>query len=56
MTSQKNKKQDADKNRDATPSVYMMANLSDLKPYEKNAKKHPTWQIDQIAESIKHLG
>ena len=55
MTSQKHKKPNTDKNRNATPSIYMMANVSDLKPYEKNAKKHPAWQIDQIAESIKHF-
>lgn len=30
--------------------------LADLKPYEKNAKKHPERQIEQIKESIKNYG
>uniref|UniRef100_A0AAU8AZ85 ParB protein n=1 Tax=Dulem virus 36 TaxID=3145754 RepID=A0AAU8AZ85_9CAUD len=30
--------------------------LSDLKPYKKNAKKHPKEQIERIAESIKQFG
>lgn len=30
--------------------------LTDLKPYNKNAKKHPKEQIKQIAESIKQFG
>ena len=30
--------------------------ISELKPYEKNAKKHPQKQIKQIAESIKEFG
>ena len=29
--------------------------ISDLKPYEKNAKKHTTQQIEQVAESIKRF-
>lgn len=30
--------------------------LSDITPYESNAKKHPKYQIDQIKESIKTFG
>jgi len=31
-------------------------NLSKIKPYEKNAKKHPKKQIEQVAASIKEFG
>lgn len=31
-------------------------NIRDLKPYKKNAKKHPKQQIEQIANSIKEFG
>jgi len=31
-------------------------NINDLKPYEKNAKKHSKKQINQVAESIKNFG
>lgn len=30
--------------------------IEDIKPYEKNAKKHPVKQIRQIADSIKEFG
>lgn len=30
--------------------------VNDLKPYEKNAKKHPKEQVDMIAESIRQFG
>jgi DNA modification methylase len=30
--------------------------VADIKPYEKNAKKHPRKQIEQVAESIKEFG
>ena len=30
--------------------------LSDIRPYEHNAKKHPQHQIDQIAASIQEFG
>lgn len=30
--------------------------INDLKPYEKNAKKHPKKQIEQIKQSIKQFG
>lgn len=30
--------------------------VSEIKPYEKNAKKHPTKQVKQIAASIKEFG
>ena len=30
--------------------------VSELKPYEKNAKKHDKTQIDNVAESIKQFG
>lgn len=31
-------------------------NIKELKPYKKNAKKHPKEQIEQIANSIKEFG
>lgn len=31
-------------------------NIKDLKPYEKNNKKHPPEQIEKIANSIKEFG
>lgn len=31
-------------------------NIKELKPYKKNAKKHPKQQIEQIANSIKEFG
>lgn len=31
-------------------------NIRDLKPYKKNAKKHPKEQVEQIANSIKEFG
>lgn len=31
-------------------------NITDLKPYKKNAKKHPKEQVEQIANSIKEFG
>ena len=30
--------------------------ISDLKPYEKNAKKHDAKQITQVAKSIEEFG
>ena len=30
--------------------------IKDLKPYKKNAKKHPKKQIEQIMNSIKEFG
>lgn len=30
--------------------------LSELKPYKKNAKKHPKEQVERIAESIRQFG
>jgi ParB-like chromosome segregation protein Spo0J len=30
--------------------------LSDIKPYEKNAKKHPKKHVEQVAASIKEFG
>lgn len=30
--------------------------IKDLKPYDRNAKKHPQEQIDEIVESIKQFG
>lgn len=30
--------------------------LADIKPYKRNSKKHPEWQIEQIAKSIESLG
>ncbi len=34
----------------------IMVNLDEIKPYKKNAKKHPKKQIDEIAFSIKKYG
>lgn len=31
-------------------------NIKELKPYKKNAKKHPKEQVEQIANSIKEFG
>lgn len=31
-------------------------NLSEIIPYENNAKKHPRYQIQQIKESIQSFG
>ena len=31
-------------------------NIDDIKEYENNAKEHPEWQIEQIANSIKEFG
>jgi len=33
-----------------------MIKVSDLKPYEKNAKKHPEKQVDLIAKSLERFG
>lgn len=30
--------------------------LDDIKPYPRNAKKHPQSQVDNVAESIKQFG
>lgn len=30
--------------------------VDELKPYEKNAKKHPAEQIDYIANSVREFG
>lgn len=30
--------------------------INDIKPYPKNAKKHPQKHVDQIAASIKKFG
>lgn len=31
-------------------------NIRELKPYKKNAKKHPKEQVERIANSIKQFG
>ncbi len=31
-------------------------NLSEISPYDNNAKKHPRYQIQQIKESIQSFG
>lgn len=31
-------------------------NIKELKPYKKNAKKHPKEQVERIANSIKEFG
>lgn len=33
-----------------------MMNIEDINEYENNAKQHPEWQIEQIANSIKEFG
>lgn len=33
-----------------------MIKIEDIKLYEKNAKNHPEWQIEQIKNSIKEFG
>ena len=30
--------------------------IENIKPYEKNAKKHPKKQVEQVAKSIKEFG
>ena len=35
---------------------YRKLKVSDIKPYEKNAKKHPKKQVEQVAASIKEFG
>lgn len=36
--------------------VIEFVNVKDIKPYEKNAKKHPQEQIEYIKNSIKQFG
>ena len=31
-------------------------NIDDIKEYENNAKEHPEWQVEQIANSIQEFG
>lgn len=31
-------------------------NIEEIKEYENNAKEHPQWQVDQIANSIQEFG
>lgn len=38
------------------PSMVDMIPISEIKPYKRNAKKHPQEQIDQIINSIKAFG
>ena len=38
------------------PSMVEMIPISEIKPYKRNAKKHPQEQIDQIINSIKAFG
>lgn len=33
-----------------------MTKIDELIPYEKNAKKHPKKQVQQVADSIKAFG
>ena len=35
---------------------YKQMDISQIKPYEKNAKKHPKKQVEQVAASIKEFG
>ena len=34
----------------------VIKNINDIKEYENNAKEHPDWQIEQIANSIQEFG
>lgn len=34
----------------------VLKNINDIKEYENNAKEHPDWQIEQIANSIQEFG
>ena len=38
------------------PSMIDMIPINDIKPYERNAKRHPQEQVDQIINSIKAFG
>lgn len=38
------------------PSMVDMIPIGDIQPYERNAKKHPQEQIDEIINSIKAFG
>lgn len=38
------------------PSMIDMIPINDIKPYERNAKRHPQEQVDQIINSIKTFG
>lgn len=38
------------------PSMVDMIEIRDIKPYKRNAKKHPQEQIDQIINSIRQFG
>ena len=33
-----------------------LVNIADLRPYEKNAKRHPKEQVEKIAKSIEAFG
>lgn len=35
---------------------YKLVDVADLKPYAKNAKIHPPWQVNQLKESIRQFG
>lgn len=39
-----------------SPHSYMFVETSLLKPYAKNAKKHPVWHVNQIRTSIETFG
>ncbi len=34
----------------------VLKNINDIKEYDNNAKEHPDWQIEQIANSIQEFG
>lgn len=42
--------------RKSTEQHIVYKNITELKPYKKNAKKHPKQQVEQIANSIKEFG
>ena len=39
---------------DGWKNKYMQ--ITEIKPYDKNAKEHPTWHLEKIANSIKAFG
>lgn len=42
--------------RKSTEQHIVYKNITELKPYKKNAKKHPKEQVERIANSIKEFG
>ncbi len=55
MTSKTKKADDGSKNT-GSPLVYMCVDIDKIKPYPKNAKKHPPWHVNQIKNSLQEFG